>query len=410
METNTKKFGLIGKTLKHSFSKTIHQMLGDYEYELYELNEDALEQFVNSKTLNGYNVTIPYKTQIIQYLDDISESAKEIGAVNTVVLKNGKYYGDNTDIYGMIYMFKRANIVIKDKIVMILGTGGTSKTARATARRLGAKEIIVVSRTGELNYDNYYLRADAEIIINTTPVGMYPDNYSCSIDLQKFNNLYAVADVVYNPSLTAFLYQAKLKGVKYTGGLSMLVAQAKYASEEFLCKTYSDEIIERIIYKLEKDKQNVVLVGMPGSGKTTVGKQIATILGKEFIDVDKEIERLEGKDIPTIFRENGEEYFRNLERKVVKEVGKLSGKVIATGGGVVKDKNNYFPLKMNGKIFLIERDLNELCCEGRPLSKDIETVKKLFDERKDMYEYFADCKVKNDKTALQVAEEVICKL
>ena len=390
------KFGLIGRTLKHSYSEKIHKLLADYEYKLYELEPDQLKGFVQSGKLKGFNVTIPYKKDVMEYLDEIDHSALLIGAVNTVVNQNGKLKGYNTDFKGMEYMLERAGITLEEKKIMILGTGGTGNTATAVAKAHGAKEIITVSRGGEVNYGNYTERADVDVIINTTPVGMYPNNYSTPIDLDKFNNLSGVVDVIYNPDTTLLTFQAKQKGIKYTNGLPMLVAQAKFAMEKFIGQSVSDDVIETVLKKLWAETLNVVLIGMPGSGKSTVGKAVADALNREFIDTDQEIVKKENRDIPTIFSQDGEEYFRKVEADVLKDVGKLTGKVIATGGGIIKSAENLFPLKSNGKIFWIKRDIEALATDGRPLSKDLETVKKLFEERKDKYSAFADFTIDND--------------
>lgn len=404
-----KKFGLIGKTLKHSYSKIIHNKLGDYPYELYELDEKALQEFTH-KDISGFNVTIPYKKQIMQYLDVIDGFAQKIGAVNTVVKRDGKIYGFNTDFNGMVYMLKRADISLKDKVVMILGSGGTSNTAKAVSEHLGAKKVVVVSRSGNVNYQNCYGIIDTEIIINTTPVGMYPNIESAPIDLDKFSMLLGVVDVIYNPKLTKLLYQAKERGIKYTSGLPMLVAQAKYAKDYFFNEKTSDDDIERVLSQLDNQTQNIVLIGMPGSGKSTVGKLLSQKLGREFIDTDAEIEKKDGRSIPQIFSESGEQFFRELESKVLYEVGKKNGIIIATGGGVVKNKYNYFPLKCNGKIVCINRSLEKLCTDGRPLSKDLKTVEKLYNERKDLYRAFSDFTVNNDGDVLDTVKDLMEKL
>ncbi|MBQ9734703.1 MAG: hypothetical protein IJV95_02470 [Clostridia bacterium] len=404
------KFGLIGRTLKHSYSKKIHALLGDYVYDLIELEPESVADFAKNGGYTGYNVTIPYKKDIMPCLDVIDDSAKKIGAVNTVVFRDGVKTGYNTDFDGMRYMFSRAGIELLGKKVLILGSGGTSNTSVAVAKYLGARKVIVVSRSGENNYENLDRHFDADVIINTTPVGMYPNNYQSPIDLAPFKNLSGVADAIYNPDTTYLTCQAKLMGVRYTNGLPMLVAQAKFAMEHFFNKKVSDDVIEKVLSTLSKETLNVVLVGMPGSGKSTVGKAVADALNREFIDTDQEIVNRDGRDIPTIFKESGEDYFRALEKQVLKDVGKLTGKVIATGGGVIKDKENYFPLKSNGKIFWIKRDIESLVTDGRPLSKDLETVKKLFEERKDKYAAFADFVIDNDKDLVSAVEGVIEKL
>ena len=401
------KFGLIGRTLKHSYSEKIHAILAGYEYKLYELEPDQLKSFVKSGKLKGFNVTIPYKKDVMEYLDEIDDSARLIGAVNTVVNENGKLKGYNTDFKGVEYMLLRAGITLKNKKVMILGTGGTGNTVTAVAKAHGAKEIIIVSRGGKINYDNYFERADVDVIVNTTPVGMYPNNYQSPIDLQKFDNLSGVVDVIYNPDTTLLTAQAKQQGIKNTNGLPMLVAQAKFAMEKFVGQSVSDSVIESALNKLWADTLNIVLIGMPGSGKSTVGRALADVLGREFIDTDKEIEKRENCDIPTIFRERGEEYFRKVESEVLKDVGKLTGKVIATGGGIVKNTDNYFPLKCNGKIFWLNRDIEALATDNRPLSKDIQTVKKLYEERKDKYMAFSDFIIDNNCTVQSAVKGVL---
>ncbi|MBE5733458.1 MAG: hypothetical protein E7347_00230 [Clostridiales bacterium] len=391
------KFGLIGKTLKHSYSKKIHALLGDYPYEMHEIAPEQVGDFVLNCRLNAFNVTIPYKKDVIPYLDEIDERALLIGAVNTVVKRDGKIKGYNTDFDGMVYMLSRAGITLKDKNVLILGSGGTSNTAQAVSKSLGAKNVSVLSRTGQINYENYKEKVpETQVVINTTPVGMFPENYTCKIDLDAFPMLSGVADAVYNPALTLLLYQAKKRNLPYTNGLPMLVAQAKYALELFIDKKVSDSVIEPIISELEREKTNIVLVGMPGSGKTSVGQKLASELSMQFIDTDELIVKRENRDIPQIFKDSGEEYFRKVESEVLREVGTLSGKIISTGGGVIKNAENYFPLKQNSVMFWINRDVEKLVTDGRPLSKDLETVKKLYLERKDAYTAFADVKVDNN--------------
>ena len=405
-----KKYALIGKSLKHSYSPKIHAFFGEYNYGLKEVAEENLQNFVKSKEYAGYNVTIPYKKDIIKYLDDVQDVAKEIGAVNTVVNKNGKLIGYNTDYYGIIYSLERAGISILGKKVMILGSGGTSGTARVVAKNGGAREIIIISRSGEDNYQNYHLHKDTEIIINTTPVGTYPKNYESLVDLDYFDRLEGVFDVVYNPNFTKILVQAKEKGIRYSNGLPMLVAQAKKSAEYFFDTKIDDEKIEFAINSFEKNIQNVVLIGMAGCGKSTIGKMLAEKLNREFIDTDAEIVKKDGRDIPTIFSESGESYFRELEREVIKEIGVLSGKVVSTGGGVVENMENYFALKQNGAIFFLQRDFEKLDRIGRPLSSDIDKFKALFESRKEKYLCFADYQIDNNQQAQKTVEEILEKL
>ncbi len=401
------KYGLIGKSLKHSYSKLIHNYLADYSYELVELSEEELRDFVMSKSYDGYNVTIPYKKQIMQYLDVVDGKAQAIGAVNTVVERDGRLYGYNTDFDGMVYMLKRSGIDINNKVVMILGTGGTSNTAQAVAKSLGAQKIIVVSRNGEVNYTNYQQNLDVEVVINTTPVGMYPEVDACPIDISVFPKILAVVDVIYNPENTMLIEKAKEMGIAATSGLSMLVAQAKYAMQLFKNIKEDDVVIEDIIVLLKQQSHNIVLIGMPGSGKSTIGKKVADMLERTFVDIDKEIEKREGRTIADIFSIDGEGYFREVEKRLTLEYAKNSGLVIATGGGIIKDRSNKAVLHLNGVIVEIERPLKELATDGRPLSKDFETLTRLYKERKPMYQDFRDCVVVNDTDVDNAAKGVI---
>ncbi len=401
------KFGLIGKTLKHSYSSKIHATMGGYSYSLVEISENDLEKFVLSKEYKGYNVTIPYKEKIIPYLDKVDDSAKNIGAVNTVVNKNGKLIGYNTDLFGMEYSLARAGIDLKDKAVLILGSGGTSKTATALCNKLKAKKILILSRNGNINYDNYAENKDVQVIINTTPIGMYPNNYDCKIDLNAFPLLEGVFDAVYNPNLTYLTYLAKKKGIKYSNGLPMLVAQAKGTMELFLDTKVDDLAIEKTLNQLEKQTLNIVLIGMSGCGKSTVSKLIAKELNREALDTDAIIEQRENTDIPTIFKQKGEKYFRDLEKSVIKEVGTLTGKVIATGGGAVLNSDNYFSLKQNSIIVYLKRGVEKLSTKGRPLSTDLTAVKNLFEKRKQKYLDFADIIVDNDGELQETVKEIL---
>ncbi len=390
------KFALIGKTLKHSYSKIIHGLMADYAYDLIELEENALEDFVKNCDYKGYNVTIPYKKAVMKYLDQIDKSALEIGAVNTVVNQNGLKVGYNTDFFGMEYAMKKAKVDLKDKVVMILGSGGTCLTATAVAKKACAKEILFVSRSGEINYQNCYDRKDVQVIINTTPVGMFPNNYSCPIDLSRFENLTGVFDAIYNPNLTRLIYDARKRNISASNGLPMLVGQAKKAMDLFTGQEKDDKIIEKVTDEVYKQTANVVLIGMAGCGKSTLAKLISQKTGRELIDTDLEIVKKDGRDIPTIFRESGEEYFRQLEREVLSLVGEQSGKIIATGGGVVENEQNYFSLKQNGQIFHLVRDVDKLDRSGRPLSSSQTAVNALYERRKPLYQTFSDYTIDNN--------------
>ena len=404
------KFGLLGKTLKHSFSPQIHKLFNDYQYDLIEIDADGLEGFVKSGEYKGINVTIPYKKDIIKYLDQIDECAKIIGAVNTVVNKNGALYGYNTDWLGMEYALKSAGIDLSNKKVLILGSGGTSNTANFVANRLGARDVLIVSRNGRLNYQNCYQQADAEIIINTTPVGMFPNNYASPLNINKFEKLEGVFDAVYNPDMTYLTFSAKQKGIKYANGLTMLVAQAKMASELFTDKKIEDALIEKAVKTIKKEKLNIVLIGMAGCGKSTIAKELSEKLNKPLIDTDQLIEQKENRKISDIFANDGEEYFRKVEIKVLKEVGKENGKIIATGGGVVEREENQFSLKQNAVVFNLIRDLDKLDRKNRPLSTDINAVKKLFEKRKDKYIEFSDYTIDNNGDINQTIEKIMEKL
>ncbi len=390
------KFGLIGETLKHSYSKIIHEKFGTYKYDLVELSPSELERFVKSNDYDAYNVTIPYKQAIIPYLDEIDESARAIGSVNTVCRIKGKTYGYNTDFAGMLYMLAKANITITDKNVLILGSGGTCKTALAVCKFLSARSVTVVSRRGSVNYSNCGEIENVQAIINTTPVGMYPYVDVSLVKLDEFPDLEAVVDVIYNPLNTKLIVDAQKKGVKCCGGLSMLVAQAKYSMDLFTRKNNDDGLIENVCGFLSKRISNIVLIGMPGSGKSSIGKAIAKRTHKKYVDTDAEIVAAAKKSIPEIFEQNGEKYFREIERKVVSEIGKENGMVISTGGGAVLDNRNYYSLKSNGKIYFIDRDIDSLAVRNRPLSKSLDDLKVMKEKRLPLYEWFADVTIKND--------------
>jgi len=355
------KYGLIGEKLGHSFSVEIHGKIADYTYELLELAPDELEDFFREKAFSAINVTIPYKEKVIPYLHSISPVAETIGAVNTVVNRDGLLLGYNTDYYGATAMIEQAGITVKGKKALILGTGGTAKTLFAVLRDMGAKEAVFVSRSKSkvaITYDEVFPDyADAEILVNTTPVGMYPNTDAMPIDLDGFTHLEGVVDVIYNPLATKLVQTAQKKGIKATGGLYMLAAQGVYASSLFLDKPLDCAIEQRVYRSVLQNKQNIVLIGMPSSGKTTVGKAVAKALGRPFFDSDKEIVKKAGKTIPAIFAEEGEAHFRALEREVIASLSKHSGAVIATGGGAVLSKENVDRLRQNGILFFLDRSL-----------------------------------------------------
>lgn len=379
------EYGLIGKTLKHSFSKEIHEKLG-YEYTLTELLPDELDEFFRQKNFNGINVTIPYKESVIKYLDEIDENAQKIDACNTVVNINGKLCGYNTDFLAAKSLIERQGVPVKGEKAIILGTGGTSKTYYHVLKSLEVGEIYKVSRHpegDEISYsDAYEKHSDASIIVNTTPVGMYPDTDSMPIDVSKFKNLSLVADAVYNPLRTKLVLTAQALSAKAVGGLYMLAAQGVYASELFgKCKA-SNELIDKIYSSLEKQKKNIVLIGMPGVGKSTM----AHLLDKQFIDTDTEIEKKYKMSPKDIIESYGEASFRQKESEVIKELSLKNGIVIATGGGAVLDPQNVISLKKNGILVYLNAPLKRLTAtDDRPLSKNPQMLEKIYNERKNIY-------------------------
>lgn len=389
------EYGCIGKKLGHSFSKEIHNALTEYTYELCEIPEEKLDEFMEKKSFKAINVTIPYKEKVIPHIDYISDEAKTIGAVNTIVNKNGVLYGYNTDFYGMKMLIEKADIKIKDKTVAILGSGGTSKTANAVVSSLSANTVYKVSRNaqgGFITYNDLYKISDEiDVIINTTPVGMYPEIYNSAVDIKEFKNLSGVVDAVYNPLRSKIVSDALSLNIKAVGGLYMLVAQAAGAVERFIEKAVTEKEIENVYNALFKSKENIVLIGMPSCGKTTVGNILAEKLNREFFDSDVTIETTENTPIPEIFREKGEEYFRNKETEAIYTLSKNNSSVISTGGGVILNKRNIELLKENGKIFFLDRPLEKLITTSdRPLSSSREALEKRYNERYNLYREYAD--------------------
>lgn len=390
------KCGLLGEKLGHSYSPQIHSMLADYEYKLFEKLPEELEDFLKSGEFDGLNVTIPYKKSVMPYCAELSPTAAQIGSVNTIVRRSdGSLYGDNTDAFGFENLIVHNGIEVKGKKALVLGTGGASVTAQAVLKNLGASEVVVISRKGEDNYENIAKHADAEIIANTTPVGMYPNNGKAAVDLTQFPKLSGVLDVVYNPARTALLLQAEKLCIPCAGGLYMLVSQAKRSCELFTGKSVPDSEIDRIERVLSHQMQNIVIIGMPGSGKTAVSTMLAERLGRKIFDTDTIVSEKAGMTIPEIFAAQGEAGFRKLETEATAEVGKLSGNIISTGGGVVTVADNYELLHQNGVIVWIERDTNKLARDGRPISLSSD-LNKLYAARLPLYERFADIKADNN--------------
>ena len=415
------KCGLLGEKLGHSYSPEIHALLGDYEYELYEKTTAETEVFLRHGDFDGLNVTIPYKKTAAALCDALSPAARRLGSVNTIAVRTdaqGKrtLYGDNTDYAGFLALVRKSRMRIEGSKCLVLGSGGASVTAQAVLKDLGAGEVVVISRSGADNYENLERHADADILANTTPVGMYPDNGKAPLDLKGFKQLKAVYDLIYNPSKTALMLQAETLGIPTFGGLYMLVAQAEEASRIFTADDpanpekdplQSAAKIQAIYEFLEARQQNIVLIGMPGCGKTSVAKALAAQTGRPVYDADEEIEKRAGKSIPEIFADDGEEVFRSFETEVLADLGKLTGVILSTGGGCVTRPENYPLLRQNSRIVWIERDVSLLEKEGRPLSMQ-QDINEIYVNRKHLYKQFADFSVVNDKTP-EVCAALICK-
>lgn len=396
-------YGLLGRTLGHSWSVPIHTALGCPNYRLYEREPEQLEDFLHREELGGINVTIPYKQAVIPFCDEIDEAAQAIGSINTIVRRCGKLYAYNTDAVGFCRMADRAGISFCGKKVVILGSGGASLTVQAMARKLGAREIIVVSRSGENTYENLSRHADAEIVVNATPVGMFPHNGESPVDLTAFPRCCGVLDLIYNPRRTALLLQAESLRIPHSDGLPMLVEQAVAAEEHFFSRPIPSDAGVDILRTLRQQTSNLVLIGMPGCGKTTVGHILAQMTGREAIDIDQQIEAHSGHSIPEIFATDGEAYFRKLERQETAAAGQLTGKILLTGGGVVKDPRNYAPLRQNGRIYHLDRRLDALATQGRPLSQST-PAQVLWDQREPLYHSFRDVLIDNNSTAEAAAQ------
>ena len=403
------EYGCIGEKLGHSFSKEIHNALANYEYSLKEIKRDELPEFFKNKDFKAINVTIPYKQDVIEYLDWISDEAKSINAVNTIVNRNGKLYGYNTDFYGLKALIERENVSLKDKKVAVLGSGGTSNTAFAVANYLEALSVLKVSRNkkdGYITYDELYEKySDCEIIINTTPCGMFPKIGVSAVDLENLPKVEAVFDAVYNPLNSKLILDAKAKNITAVGGLYMLVSQAAYAVEKFIEAPVDNAKVEEIFKNLYKQKMNIALIGMPASGKTSVGKFLSEKLQKTFVDSDGEIVKAENKKIPEIFEEFGEAYFRNIEKSVIKELSMLNSQVISTGGGAILNSENIENLKANSRVYFLDRPLDMLITTSdRPLSSNRADLEKRYKERYELYKSSADVIIDGSKTVEEVAK------
>ncbi|MCQ2449030.1 MAG: shikimate dehydrogenase [Clostridia bacterium] len=406
------RYGLIGEHLGHSFSREIHEGITGEPYDLVELTPAELPSFMTKRDFAAINVTIPYKTAVMPFLDEISEAAQKIGAVNTIVNKNGKLYGYNTDFAGMRALIEYAEISIKSKKVLILGTGGTSKTAKAVMQSLGAAEIYRVSRSvheDTITYEQALeCHSDAQIIVNTTPVGMYPNEGRTPIDLADFPNVDGVVDAIYHPLRTDLVLQARRRGIRAVGGLYMLCAQAVEALNFFRDKTFDGSVTEDAYHKLKKQKENIVLIGMPTSGKSTIGRLLADAFKMNFVDSDEAITETIGRPIPGFIEEKGEKVFRAVESDVITEIAQKDGCIVATGGGAVLDEKNVLALKRNGVLVFLDRSLEKLAAlPDRPLSSDPERLRRFYDVRHPIYRQSADIAVDGDGTPEQVAQLVL---
>lgn len=402
-----RKHGLLGRSLSHSYSPEIHKELGDKSYKLYEKEPEELEDFIKNRKTGGFNVTIPYKKTVIEYADHLSNEVKEIGAANTLVKRKGEIYAYNTDIDGFLYMVSRSGLNLKGSKTIVLGSGGASLAVKAALKRLEPETVLTISRTGKDNYENIYKHFDADYIINTTPVGMYPNCPASPLSLKEFKTLKGVFDLIYNPVKTELIIEAEELGIPAFSGLPMLVAQAVRSHELFTDTKVKKEEIERIIKEIRKKNENIILIGMPGSGKSTVAETLSKLTKRPVIDTDKEIVDSSGKTIAEIFKTEGENGFRKREMECIKECGKKSGMIISLGGGAVTRQENYMPLHQNGKIYCLERDIEKLAVDNRPLSKDIKTLESLFLKRKECYNRFADKKINNNGHVIQAADAII---
>lgn len=389
------KCGLLGRKLSHSYSPQIHSYLGDYPYTLFEKEPENVGSFLQKGDFTAINVTIPYKKDVMAYCTELTDCAKKMGAVNTIVRRaDGSLIGHNTDYFGLHYTFNRMGLSLNGKKVLVLGSGGASVTTVIVLKELGAN-VVIISRSGENNYCNLLQHRDAAAIVNTTPVGMYPNAGVSPVDLDMFPNLEGVLDIIYNPARTKLLLDAAERNIPCENGLWMLVAQAKEAAEWFTNTKISDEVIPEIYKKMCRRMENIVLVGMPGCGKSTIGRLLSRKLNREFVDADAEIIKEAGMSIPEIFAQKGEDGFRRIETQVLAKLGQTSCLVIATGGGCVTRTKNYPLLHQNGSIYWIQRDISSLPTDGRPLSQ-AGKLEQMYQIRKPLYQRFSDYSVSND--------------
>lgn len=400
------KTGLLGRKLAHSYSPQIHSYLGRYSYELFEKEPEDVGNFLQNSDFTAINVTIPYKKDVIPYCNELTDCAKKMGAVNTIVRRpDGTLIGHNTDYFGLHYTFQRMGLLLNNKKVLVLGSGGASVTTVIVLRELGAN-VVIISRSGENNYHNLHLHQDAAMIVNTTPVGMYPNAGVSPVDLDIFPHLEGVLDIIYNPARTKLLLDASERNIPCENGLWMLGAQAKEAAEWFTGTKISDDVIPEIYDKMCRRMENIVLIGMPGCGKSTIGKLVAEKFGRVFVDADAEIIKKANMSIPEIFNKLGEDKFRQIESEVLAELGQKSNLVIATGGGCVTRNENYDSLHQNGTVYWIQRDIASLPTDGRPLSQ-AGNLSQMYAIRKPLYEKFADHVIINNGSIENTVAEIL---
>ena len=389
-------YGLLGNSISHSFSPKVHNLLGDYSYRLFDVPESDVDSFMRSKEFSGINVTIPYKERVMSYIDELSEEARQIGCVNTVIKRpDGSLYGHNTDCYGFTEALKSANINPSGKKCLVLGSGGASKMVQYALPKLGAREVVVISRSGENNYENLDRHYDAELIVNTTPVGMSPNNSAAPISLAPFKALTGVMDLIYNPLKTRLLLEAERLGIPFVNGLYMLVAQAKAAAELFMGESIPDEKIGKVTAKIAERTRNIVLVGMPGCGKSTIAEMLAQKLWRDLIDTDVLVKKYSyGLTPEEVIETDGEAAFRRMEAAAVREAGRKTGMVIATGGGVVVTPENFDELRQNSIVIFLNRPVAELATAGRPLSEGGKSNVRLYNTRLPLYQAISDIEIK----------------
>ena len=402
------KFGLLGRTLGHSFSPRIHSALGNANYELFEREPSQLQEFFADPELQGINITIPYKVNALEACDVVDPRAERIGCVNTMVRKDGKWHGYNTDYDGFVFTLQHAGIDVAGKECIILGDGASSATVHVALEDLGAKNIVHLSRKTAPFYGdapNYY--ETAQIIINCTPIGMYPHNPANLIDITQFSKLEGVVDLIYNPRRTILLLQAEMMEIPHCDGLPFLVAQGVEAANHFQGESFGTKEIEQILRDMRREKENIILIGMPGVGKTTVGKALGEEMGRTYVDVDHELEKEIG-DISTYITEQGEPAFREKEAEMIAKFGTQTGLIISTGGGCVTVPKNFAHLRQNGRIYQLTQPVENLSTSGRVLSSGgIERLRELEATRTPMYESFAQCIVEHNRNAPETVAAIL---